>query len=168
MLFRKEIIKMQVYNDEIYHYGKLGMKWGYRKTSNTIRSKRMLTKKRQLEADKKTLDNLNNGGHMSVGLTKKRQEAYDVRDKAMLKKRISKNTDKLSATPKAKLSATPKADFSTKRKAAMWTAGILTSIGTKTLADHVLLNRYGVDGISRFVASTLAGSLAGKKVVDLF
>jgi hypothetical protein len=85
---------MQVYNDEsLYHYGKMGMKWGHRKSYGTM--PRMLTAKRQLSADKKTLNMINNGGHTSVGLTKNRQAAYDKRDKAILEKRIAKNTDKL-------------------------------------------------------------------------
>ena len=50
-----------------------------------------ITKNRQEKGDKKDLDYLNKGGHLSVGLTKKRQEAYDSRDKKIIESRINKN-----------------------------------------------------------------------------
>ena len=84
---------MKVYNDEIYHYGKRGMKWGSRRSYGKIPT--MLTANRQLSADTKTLDKMNNRNyHTSVGLTKKRQSAYDKRDKKFLENRIDKNTVK--------------------------------------------------------------------------
>ena len=90
---------MQVYNDELSHVGVMGMHWGHRsgKSSKTYGPMpRMLTTKRQLEADKKTLDKMNNGDHhIRVGFTKKRQAAYDKKDKAILEKRIATNTNKI-------------------------------------------------------------------------
>lgn len=50
-----------------------------------------VTRKRQEKGDKKDLDYLNKGGHLSFGLTKKRQEAYDSRDKRIIKSRMNKN-----------------------------------------------------------------------------
>ena len=91
-------------NNNFYlaHYGVKGMKWGVRKDikKRVLRGHAgpggYLTKKRQLAGDKKDLEGLKNGQHLSVGFTKKRQAAYDARDKAALEKRIAKNEKALA------------------------------------------------------------------------
>lgn len=92
----------------LYHYGVPGMKWGVRKSSNAKPryGKRMVRghggpgvyfgKKRQLAGDKRDLDYLNKGGHLSVGITKKRQASLDARDKRLIENRIAKNERKLA------------------------------------------------------------------------
>lgn len=80
---------------ELMHHGVPGMKWGKRIARGHAGPRRYLTKKRQLTGDKKDLEYINKGGHLSVGLTKKRQAAYDARDKARLEKRIAKTSSKL-------------------------------------------------------------------------
>lgn len=47
-----------------------------------------ITKKRQSNGDKRDLEYLNNGGHLSIGLTKKRQEQFDMRDKKSIQSRL--------------------------------------------------------------------------------
>lgn len=86
---------MECYNEEyLMHYGVKGMKWGVRKLRGHAGPGRYLTRKRQLDGDKKDLRYIENGGHLSVGLTKKRQENFDKRDKASIEKRIAKNEEK--------------------------------------------------------------------------
>ena len=86
-----------MYNDnELYHFGVKGMRWGHRKVRGHAGPGKYVTRKRQLAGDKRDLDYLNKGGHLSVGLTKKRQEKFDARDKAALEKRIAKNERKLA------------------------------------------------------------------------
>lgn len=77
-------------NEEDYlkHVGVLGMRWGHRSSANRVG----ITKKRQDAYDNRGLKRLSEGGHLSTGFTKKRQEAYDKRDKVVLEKRIAKNT----------------------------------------------------------------------------
>ena len=65
---------MQQYND-IQHTGVKGMKWGHRMARGHGGPGKYITKNSQLKGDQKDLDHLNKGGHLSVGLTKKRQDA---------------------------------------------------------------------------------------------
>lgn len=107
------------YNHELYHYGVLGMKWGVRKDRRPGNVSRLVRghagpgvyigKNRQLEGAKKDLKILDNGGHLSVGLTKKRQEQYDKRDRAALEKKISKLESK-NTTSNAKPKRVPSED----------------------------------------------------------
>ena len=85
-------------DQELKHYGVLGMKWGRRKNrslgirnkNGTIRPKTFLNKEKQLKSDRETLEKLkNNQGKLSTGITKKRQEAYRLKDIRRMEKRIS-------------------------------------------------------------------------------
>lgn len=70
------------------------MKWGKRLARGpgiTVG----LTKKRTIAMAKKDLDGLNKGEHLSIGLTKNRQEKYDARDKNKLED-LLKNPDKVN------------------------------------------------------------------------
>ena len=75
----------------LQHHGVKGMRWGVRRARKHAGPGRYVTKKRQLDGDKRDLETMKKGGHLSVGLTKKRQEAFDRRDKAALEKRIDKS-----------------------------------------------------------------------------
>lgn len=117
-------------SDELMHYGVQGMRWGVRRAGPG----RYLTKKRQLAGDKRDLETLNKGKHLSVGLTKKRQAALDKRDKAALEKRIAKNDTKPkdalpSGTPKNKHRVITKQDVKSYLKVKLAKKSVKTVAG---------------------------------------
>lgn len=85
-------------NGELYHYGVKGMKWGHRK-KDSYAARRVrghagpglyVGNKRKIEGYKRDLQRLDNGEHLSIGIGKKRQAAYDARDRKALEKGIAK------------------------------------------------------------------------------
>lgn len=80
-----------IINGELYHHGVKGMKWGVRKSRGHAGPGVYYgSNKRKLAKAKADLERLDNGGHLSIGLTKKRQAMYDARDRYALEEKISK------------------------------------------------------------------------------
>lgn len=99
---------------ELYlcHHGVKGMKWGVRKKNpykaRIVRGhagpgRYVGSNERRLEKAKSDLKRLDNGEHLSIGTTKKRQAALDNRDRAALNEKIS-NLEKKSSSTQKKIS----------------------------------------------------------------
>ena len=90
-----------MYNNELYHYGVKGMKWGRRKARNHAGPGRYMgSTKRRIQGHKNDLATLDRGEHLSVGLTKKRQAKFDARDRKAIENQISKHEAKREKSTK--------------------------------------------------------------------
>lgn len=111
---------MYMESNELTHHGVKGMKWGRRRYQNTDGSltpagkkrygytprtvrghagpgKYLGSSERKLAGAKNDLELLDQGKHLSVGLTKKRQEAYDKRDRVALNRKIARLEKKIQS-----------------------------------------------------------------------
>lgn len=153
-----------IHDDELMHYGVPGMRWGHRKANpyaaRAIRDHAGLgkyaTRKRQLAGDKRDLEYLNNGGHLSVGYTKKRQADYDARDRRALEKRISKNENIIKLkTEKAQAKKEYKQTDEYKAKRAK-------AIKVGAAAAGTALAAYGAYKVSKIAKQKYSEQLADK------
>jgi len=136
-------------SNELAHKGIMGMKWGHRSASGGGGfEKRIvsgkpgpgvgLNAKRQAAISKGDLATLDAGGHLSVGFTKKRQAAYDVRDRKAVNVRLATANKTLAMTPeqqKQKNAAIRKRRITVGLKLA---AAVLIVVGTKVAADSIM------------------------------
>lgn len=155
-----------MYNNELYHFGVKGMKWGHRKARGHAGPGKYATKKRQQAGDKRDLDALNKGQHLSVGFTKKRQAKFDARDKAAIEKRMAKN-EANNKPEKKKLTSNEKKEVA---KAAGWViaggaAGLaIGELYASVIKDTSLVYVKGADTAARI----LGGFMGGMAVSNIY
>lgn len=81
-------------NVSLQHHGVKGMRWGVRRKVRGHGGPGIyFNKERRLEGAKRDLKVLDDGGHLSVGMTKKRQAVLDNRDRERLNRIINKSTN---------------------------------------------------------------------------
>lgn len=127
------------YEYYLCHHGVKGMKWGVRK-KNPYKARMIRghagpgryvgSNERRLEKAKSDLKRLDNGEHLSIGATKKRQVALDNRDRAALNKKISNLENK---SEKKGLSDRQKKAL---KIGATVVATALAAYGAKKLSDY--------------------------------
>lgn len=105
------------YENYLMHYGVKGMKWGVRRAVRGHGGPGIYVgnNKKKLAGYKKDLKVLDDGGHLSVGFTKKRQAAYDKRDRTNLERKIAKTESKIVE----KENMTPEQQKAARRKTAL-------------------------------------------------
>ena len=166
-----------IVNGELHHSGIKGMKWGVRRYRNKDGSLTPAGKKRyayaprivrghagpgvyvgsperRLAGAKKDLAILDNGGHLSVGFTKKRQAAYDRRDRSALEKKVSKLEDKIEKS-KPSDDARRASEIKKKKVSQMSNAELRTlNERTRLEQEYSRLNPGAVKKGWKFVAGT--------------
>ena len=110
--------------------------------------------KSQLKAYKRDLEILDNGGHLSFGITKKRQAAYDVRDRNILNKRISELEGKLAPETGTKVQKTIRKGAKVAGKLA--TAAIMDQYLTGGVGRKVVKETVKQTGRAAVTAYTMA------------
>lgn len=137
-----------IVNGELYHHGVKGMKWGVRKKQNAYTARNVRghagpgkyfgSDKRKLDKAKGDLERLNRGEHLSVGTTKKRQAAYDARDRAALEKSISKLEGNIKR--KAEKKAAEKSTSSARKRDVTIAATAVVGTALAAYGAHKLTN----------------------------
>lgn len=179
---------------ELQHYGVKGMKWGVRRKREVkprygrriVRGHAgpgiYVNKKRRLEGDKRDLDYINKGGHLSIGVTKKRQAALDARDKRIIENRIAKNEKKLQGKDHSTTTRQERgqAKLQNRREIASKSTygqhvvkGLLGVVGTNTITSVGMKAAYtlGYDNaatVIKSIGSIANTAIVGKTAVNIY